>query len=86
MPNPTELLPRTNIAATSWVTDSTPHIRIYTQDIEGNIRESRYENGWSGGEAKDTIVKAKPHSPIAAVSFDNGKVRTTYCSLFMFDS
>jgi hypothetical protein len=70
MSNPIELLPGTSIAATSWLDDQM-QLRVYTQDIEGNIRESRYSypDGWTGGTSKDIVVKAKPNSPLAAISF-----------------
>jgi hypothetical protein len=69
MSNPTELLPGTSITATRWDNNGT-ELRVYTQDIQGNIREARYseETGWSGGTSKDIIVKAKPNSSMAAIS------------------
>jgi hypothetical protein len=79
MSNPTELLPGTSIAATSFVTGSQVHLRVYTQDIEGGIREARFDGHWSGGTMKDVITKAKPHSPLAAFNYNNGaSIRVYY--------
>jgi len=72
MSNPTELLPRTSIAATSWVDGDTSHVRVYTQDRQGAIRESRYNgSSWSGGTAADGLVYAMPYSPLAVLKYPN---------------
>jgi len=80
MSNPTELLPRTAIAVTSW-TDANKniHIRVYTQDLNGGIRESRWDGKWTGGTAQDVIGQAKPTTSLAALSWDNGnQIRVYY--------
>ncbi|KAG4412383.1 hypothetical protein IFR04_014479 [Cadophora malorum] len=51
---------RTAIAAAN----STDHLRVYSQDVQGGIRESSYEAGWSGGVT--VLSKGKRNSPIAA--------------------
>ena len=73
------LLHGSSIAATSWIIDDQPHLRVYTQDFNGGIRESRSDEGkWTGGTSKDVIVKAKPYSSIAALNVDGG---AKVCSL-----
>jgi len=84
MSNPTELLPGTSIAATSWVKpeDGTAHLRVYTQDIKGGIRETRWDKSWSGGSSKDVIATAKPYSPLAVLSYNNGtSIRVYYLTV-----
>lgn len=82
MSNPTQLLPGTSIAATSWIKDGTLQLRVFTQDVEGGIRESRWNKGWSGGTSKDVIVKAKPNSPIAVFNYNTGgSIRVYYLSV-----
>ncbi|KAL5349843.1 hypothetical protein ACLOAV_004877 [Pseudogymnoascus australis] len=44
------------------------HVRIYTQDTKGGVRESLYENEWQNDNGGNTIVTVKPGSPIAATS------------------
>lgn len=44
------------------------HLRVYTQDYQGGIRESMYEGKWSKGTIKDVIVQGKIGSPLAACS------------------
>jgi hypothetical protein len=81
MSSPTELLPGTGIAATSWK-GASYHLRVYTQDIQGGIRESRWDGNWSGGTANDVIARAKPHSPIAVFNYNAGKsIRVYYLSV-----
>ncbi len=48
--------------------NSGDHLRVYTQDVQGNIRESSYEGKWSNGTIKNVIAKGKIGSPIAACS------------------
>ena len=68
MPNPTELLPRTGIAAITFTRNGVSQRRIYTQDLNGGIRETRFDGqSWSGGTSDDIIVKAKPGTAIAAL-------------------
>jgi hypothetical protein len=82
MSNPSQLLPRTSIAATSFIKDGVLQLRVYTQDLEGGIRESRWNKGWSGGDQRDVIVRAKPNSPIAAFNYNNGdSIRVYYLSV-----
>lgn len=79
--NPTETLPRTSIAAVTWThNDQVTHVRVYTQDINGGIRESRYDGqSWSGGTAQDVIAQAKPNSPISAFRhWDIGLIHVYY--------
>jgi len=61
----TQALPRTDIAAVGWSSS----VRVYFQDNNDGIRESRLEGtSWSGGTETDVIGKAKPGSAIAAFS------------------
>ncbi|GIJ91920.1 hypothetical protein Asppvi_010895 [Aspergillus pseudoviridinutans] len=48
------------------------HLRVYTQDISGGIRESICENGWSSGRL---IAYCKLGSPIAATSLALDSIR-----------
>jgi len=79
MSNPTELLPRSALAVVSFTVNNQIHLRVYTQDLNGGIRESRWDNGWSGGTAKDVIAQAKPHTSLAGLCWDNGgQIRIYY--------
>lgn len=49
------------------VNDSS-HLRVYTQDCQGGIRESVYEGKWSNGTIENVIVQGKIGSPVAACS------------------
>jgi len=81
MSNPSQLLPRTDIAATSWGSGNNLNLRVYSQDVDGGIREARWNKGWSGGTSNDVIVRAKPNSPIAVINYNNGaSVRVYYLS------
>ncbi|OBT70265.1 hypothetical protein VE03_00307 [Pseudogymnoascus sp. 23342-1-I1] len=51
------------------------HLRVYTQDTKGGIRESLYEGKWQNGNGGNTIVTAKPNSPIAATSKELNEIR-----------
>ncbi|OBT52371.1 hypothetical protein VE04_07737 [Pseudogymnoascus sp. 24MN13] len=51
------------------------HLRVYTQDTNGGIRESLYEGKWQNGNAGNTIVTAKLGSPIAATSKELKEIR-----------
>jgi len=62
---------RTSIAAVN----STSHLRVYSQDVHGGIRESIYEGGWSGGT--NVLVTGKTASPIAATSKALANVSTS---------
>ncbi len=53
---------RTSIAAVN----NNSHLRVYSQDVNGGIRESIYEGSWTGG-AK-VLTSGKLASPIAATS------------------
>ncbi|KAH7369680.1 fucose-specific lectin [Rhexocercosporidium sp. MPI-PUGE-AT-0058] len=60
---------RTAIAAVN----STNHLRVYSQDVLGGIRESSYEDGWTGGV--NVLSTAKRNSPIAAAFKGLEKIR-----------
>jgi len=70
MSTQTQALPRTDLAAVRWSNGySKEQIRVYFQDNNDGIRESRYDGtSWSGGTQNDVIGKAKPGSAIAAFS------------------
>lgn len=48
------------------------------QDVQGKIRESLYEDGWSNGTEKNVIASARFGSPIAVTSkeLDNVSMST----------
>jgi hypothetical protein len=56
--------PGTGIAAVN----NGSHLRVYTQDCQGGIRESMYEGKWSNGTDKNVIARGKTYSPLAACS------------------
>jgi hypothetical protein len=56
--------PGTGIAAVN----ESNHLRVYTQDCQGGIRESMYEGKWSNGTIKNVIVQDKIGSALAACS------------------
>lgn len=58
------VFPGTGIAAVN----NGSHLRVYTQDCQGGIRESMYEGKWSNGTIKNVIVQGKIFSPLAACS------------------
>ncbi|KAJ5757699.1 uncharacterized protein N7511_006393 [Penicillium nucicola] len=62
--NAHEIVFRTSIAACN----SNDHLRVYMQDVQGRIRETVYESGWSNGTEKNTIASAKTFSPLACTS------------------
>jgi hypothetical protein len=63
MANPSAF-PGTSIAAVN----ESSRLRVYTQDVQGGIRESMYEGKWSNGTPKNVIVQGKVGSPIAGCS------------------
>jgi len=71
-----QILFRTAIAAVN----STSHLRVYTQDVTGSIRESLYEGKWANGTAQNVIAQAKLGSPIAATSKELNNIRVYYVS------
>ncbi|KAH6661856.1 fucose-specific lectin [Halenospora varia] len=54
------------------------HLRVYSQDVHGGIRESRHEGGWSGGDKP--LVVARLDTPIAATSKGLTNIRLYYLS------
>jgi len=63
MTNPSAF-PGTGIAAVN----ESSHLRVYTQDVQGGIRESTYEGKWANGTPENVIVRGKIGSPIAGCS------------------
>ncbi|KAJ5092007.1 hypothetical protein NUU61_006877 [Penicillium alfredii] len=55
-------------------------LRVYMQDVMGNIRESVYDGSWSNGTEKNTIASAKLGSPIAVASKELKNIRVYYLS------
>ncbi|KAJ6019592.1 hypothetical protein N7522_001659 [Penicillium canescens] len=74
--NAHEIVFRTSIAACN----SGDHLRVYMQDVQGKIRETVYENGWSNGTEKNVIASAKLLSPLACTSKELEKIRVFYLS------
>jgi hypothetical protein len=71
-----QILFRTPICAVN----STDHLRVYTQDVFGNIRESLYESGWANGTIKNVIAQGKLNSPMSATSKELNEIRVYYLS------
>jgi hypothetical protein len=44
------------------------------QDVQGKIRETMFENGWSNGTEKNIVASAKTLSPIACTAKELEKV------------
>lgn len=61
--------------------NSTDHLRVYFQDVQGNIRESLYESGWANGTINNVIATGKIGSPIAATSKELNAVTTPYIAV-----
>jgi len=60
--------------------NSTDHLRVYFQDVYGNIRESVFESGWNDGTLRNVIAQSKISSPLAATSKDLEEIRVYYIS------
>lgn len=71
-----QILFRTPICAVN----STSHLRVYTQDVFGNVRESLYEGGWANGTIKNVVAQGKISSPFAATSKELNEIRVYYIS------
>jgi len=71
-----QILFRSAIAAVN----SNDHLRVYSQDVYGNIRESLFESGWANGTIKNVIAQSKLDSPLAATSKDLQEIRVYYIS------
>ncbi|KFZ08258.1 hypothetical protein V501_06037 [Pseudogymnoascus sp. VKM F-4519 (FW-2642)] len=50
------------------------HLRVYTQDTNGGVRESLYEGKWQNGNAGNTIIR------VYTLSTDNILTETAYSS------
>lgn len=49
--------------------------RVYFQDCDGYMRESRQKDGkWSGGTFKDTLFRAKLESPFTVTTWEKYEV------------
>lgn len=60
-----------NGSAVATIAFGNVHIRVYWQDKDNYIRESRWEHGWSGGTESDRVFLAKPGTPLAAVNWND---------------
>jgi hypothetical protein len=66
-----EILPGASIAAVYLNSG----IRVYFQDVDGYVRESRREgDSWRGGGFKDIVFRAKLGTPLAATSLSDSRV------------
>jgi len=67
------ILDQTPLAALSFQDGNGLHIRVYYQDVEGNIRETFFDdaNGWQR-RPEDIVGRGKLNTGIAAISWDNG--------------
>ncbi len=54
--------------------NSTNHLRVYSEDVHGSIRESMYEGKWTMGNNNNPIAKGKIGTPIAATSKELNEV------------
>ncbi|RJE25374.1 fucose-specific lectin [Aspergillus sclerotialis] len=60
--------------------NATSHLRVYTQDVFGKIRESLYEGSWTNGTSKNVIATGKLCTPMAATSKQLQNIRVHYLS------
>ncbi|KAK4062950.1 hypothetical protein Trihar35433_8745 [Trichoderma harzianum] len=75
MASPFVINARTAVAATAT---STATSRVYFQDTENGIREVTYDNGnWT--VSNDVLFSAKRSTPLAVISWDEGKQVRIYC-------
>ncbi|KAL7953518.1 fungal fucose-specific lectin domain-containing protein [Trichoderma compactum] len=75
MATPFAINARTAVAATATSTSTS---RVYFQDTENGIREVTYDNGnWT--VSNDALFSAKRSTPLAVVSWDEGKQIRIYC-------
>lgn len=56
------------------------HLRVYSQDVYGSIRESLFESGWQNGGPKNVIAQGKIGTPISATSQALNEIRVYYIS------
>lgn len=67
------ILPGSSIASITWPGNR----RVYFQDKLGGIREGVYSDGeWAGGHTE--LFTAKLYTPLAIITWDNGKQVPTY--------
>ncbi|KAK6334558.1 hypothetical protein TWF730_003772 [Orbilia blumenaviensis] len=73
------LPPGHSITATAW---SAWHVRVYFQDSQGGVRESRHDDGrWAGGDTNSILFVAKLGTPLAAINWNSGaEIRIYYLS------
>ncbi|KAL7268053.1 hypothetical protein RUND412_009337 [Rhizina undulata] len=76
----TLILNRTTLASTKFTDGNGFHLRVYYQDINGNIKESFWDQGTGWNlRSNGLVVKAKLNSPIAVVSWASGtQIRVYY--------
>ncbi|KAL7265850.1 hypothetical protein RUND412_011622 [Rhizina undulata] len=76
----TLILNRTTLASTKFTDGNGLHLRVYYQDINGNIKESFWDQGTGWNlRGNGLVVKAKLNSPIAVVSWASGtQIRVYY--------
>ncbi|RCI07667.1 hypothetical protein L249_5758 [Ophiocordyceps polyrhachis-furcata BCC 54312] len=53
-------------------------IRVYALDVNGGIREIKYEGKWSGGTSSNVLAKGRIGSPLAAASLGLDHIRIYY--------
>ncbi|KAL2128753.1 hypothetical protein VTI74DRAFT_8688 [Chaetomium olivicolor] len=51
------------------------HIRVYQLAVDGGVRETLYEGGWTGGQAENTIGTVRLNSPLAATALALDHIR-----------
>ncbi|KAI1460350.1 hypothetical protein F4805DRAFT_454774 [Annulohypoxylon moriforme] len=76
------ILNRSPLAAICFEDANGAHIRVYYQDVDGNIRETFYDDGqgWNTRQ-KDVVGKGKLNTGIAATSWNQGtEIRVYFLS------
>jgi len=63
--------PLTINTATACVAFGNVHLRVYFQDNEGYVRESQWDGSWTGGTTNNRMFKARPNTPITAITWGN---------------
>ncbi|PFH63384.1 hypothetical protein XA68_12348 [Ophiocordyceps unilateralis] len=55
-------------------------IRVYEVDVYGGVRETQYEDKWTGGKSSNVLAKGRIGTPLAATSLGLDHIRVYYVS------
>lgn len=81
------VIPGSGLAVTVASGEGVETSRVYYQGIHGGIFESVSDGKtWSGGIGGSPIFEAAPHTPLAAVNWDNGEEVSLTNPVFMMIS